>query len=87
MRPVIIGAILLLFAFVFISRAATAAPLANCWAYDSDGFNYPVPGEVKCYATPAKAKAAALASCKKHLEKKASCHIVTCGWCGEDLQD
>ena len=85
MRSVIIGAILLLCAFVFIAKAQSA-PLANCWAYDSDGFNYPVPGEVQCYSTPAKAKAAALASCKKHSEKKASCHIVTCGWCG-DRQD
>ena len=118
MRSVIVGAILLLFAFVFIARAADAddiaraadaddiaraadaddiaraadaddtrplaRPLANCWAYDADGFNYPTPDEAKCFDTPAKAKAAALASCRKYSEKKATCKVVTCGWCGQD---
>jgi len=86
MRSVIFGAIILLFACVFIARAARAdvrsGALANCWAYDSDGFNYPQPREEMCFDKPSQAKAAALASCKKHSENPKSCHIVTCGWCG-----
>lgn len=85
MRSVIVGAILLLFAFVFIARAADARPLANCWAYDADGFSYPVREDGGfCFDTPAKAKEAALKSCRKHSDKKATCKVVTCGWCGQD---
>jgi hypothetical protein len=89
MKSVILGAVILLFACMFIARAAnaeslTAAPLAGCWAHDSDGFHYPTPDEpLNCYRTPAEAKAKALASCKKFSPVKDSCKILTCGWCGE----
>ena len=89
MRSVILGAIILLFACVFIARAANAdnspaaGALANCWAYDADGFNYPQPRETMCFDKPSQAKAAAMASCKKHSEQPKTCHLVTCGWCGD----
>jgi hypothetical protein len=39
MRSVILGAVLLLFAFIFVARAALAAPNENNFAFESADFS------------------------------------------------